>query len=83
MKNRAIVGLLLVCCVWGGAPASAAQAAAATCDRECLRGKVTQLLYVLVKHDAPRPVQLPTRDDAIKAALHYPQGLNTRRPSPP
>ena len=82
MKNRAIVGLLLACCSWGAA-ASAPQVAPDTCDRECLRGKVTQLLYVLVKHDAPRPVQLPTRDDAIKAALHYPQGLNTRRPSPP
>ena len=50
MKNRAIVGLLLACCAWGGA-ASAAEVAPGTCDRECLRGKVTQLLYALVKHD--------------------------------
>ena len=183
MKNRAIVGLLLACCSWGAA-ASSAQVAPGTCDRECLRGKVTQLLYALVKHDvsglnvadtlrvtedavekplakvglvgtvtrlrgfrqdiideragvvgahvvveetgapvllvvrlkvvadkltemelvatrsraeglifnidglsapsammndAPRPGQLPTRDDAIKAALHYPQGLNTAK----
>jgi hypothetical protein len=183
MKNRAIVGLLLACCAWG-ADASAAQLAPTTCDRECLRGKVTQLLYALLKHDvsglpvadtlrvtedavdkplakvglvgtvtrlrgfrqdiidertgvvgahvvveesgapvllvvrlkvvadklseielvatrsraeglifnvdglsassammnyAPRPGQLPTRDDAIKAALHYPQGLNTAK----
>jgi hypothetical protein len=183
MKNRAIVGLLLACCSWGAA-ASSAQVAPGTCDRECLRGKVTQLLYALVKHDvsglnvadtlrvtedavekplakvglvgtvtrlrgfrqdiideragvvgahvvveetgapvllvvrlkvvadkltemelvatrsraeglifnidglsapsammndAPRPAQLPTRDDAIKAALHYPQGLNTAK----
>ena len=183
MKNRATVGLLLACCVWGAA-ASATQLAPATCDRECLRGKVTQLLYALVKHDvsglpvtdtvrvtedavekplakvglvgtvtrlrgfrqdiideragvagahviveesgapvllvvrlkvvadkvseielvatrgraeglifnidgltassavmnyAPRPGQLPTRDDAIKAALHYPQGLNSAK----
>ena len=183
MKNRAIVGLLLACCAWGAA-ASAAQLAPTTCDRECLRGKVTQLLYALLKHDvsglpvadtlrvtedavekplakvglvgtvtrlrgfrqdiidertgvvgahvvveesgapvllvvrlkvvadklseielvatrsraeglifnvdglsassammnyAPRPGQLPTRDDAIKAALHYPQGLNTAK----
>ena len=41
MKNRAIVGLLLVCFVWSAA-ASAAQLAPTTCDRECLRGKVTQ-----------------------------------------
>ncbi len=183
MKNRAIVGLLLACCAWGPA-ASAAQLAPTTCDRECLRGKVTQLLYALLKHDvsglpvadtlrvtedavekplakvglvgtmtrlrgfrqdiidertgvvgahvvveesgapvllvvrlkvvadklseielvatrsraeglifnvdglsaasammnyAPPPGQLPTRDDAIKAALHYPQGLNTAK----
>jgi hypothetical protein len=183
MKNRAIVGLLLACCSWGAA-ASSAQVAPGTCDRECLRGQVTQLLYALVKHDvsglpvadtlrvtedavekplakvglvgtvtrlrgfrqdiideragvvgahvvvdetgapvllvvrlkvvadklteielvatrsraeglifnidglsapsammndAPRPGQLPTRDDAIKAALHYPQGLNAAK----
>src|SRR6187399_1838704 len=183
MKNRAIVGLLVACCSWGAA-ASSTQVAPGTCDRECLRGKVTQLLYALVKHDvsglsvadtlrvtedavekplakvglvgtvtrlrgyrqdvideragvaasqvvveesgapvmlvvrlkvvadklteielvatrsraeglifnidglsapsammndAPRPGQLPTRDDAIKAALHYPQGLNAAK----
>jgi hypothetical protein len=50
MKNRMIVGLLLACCAWS-ASANAAQRAAPTCDRECLRGKVTQLLYALVKHD--------------------------------
>jgi hypothetical protein len=32
-----------------------------------------------VMNYAPRPGQLPTRDDAIKAALHYPQGLNTAK----
>ena len=50
MKNRTIVGLLLVWCAWSAA-ANAAQPAAITCDRECLRGKVTQLLYALLKHD--------------------------------
>jgi hypothetical protein len=48
--QRTIVGLLLVCWAWGAAT-NAAQPAAATCDRECLRGKVTQLLHALVKHD--------------------------------
>jgi hypothetical protein len=28
---------------------------------------------------APRPEQLPTRDDAIKAAMHYPEGLNAAK----
>jgi hypothetical protein len=32
-----------------------------------------------VMNYAPRPGQLLTRDDAIKAALHYPQGLNTAK----
>ena len=50
MKMRTIIGLLLVCCA-SSAPAYAAQSGTPTCDRECLRGKVTQLLYALVKHD--------------------------------
>ena len=183
MKNRTIVALLLACGAWAAIPA-AAQPAPAACDRECLRGKVTEVLYALVKHDvkglpvagtlrvtedavekplanvglvrtvtrlrgfrqdvideragvagahvmveetgapvllvvrlkvvadklteielvatrgraeglifnidglsapsavmnyAPRPQQLATRDEAIKAALHYPQGLNTAK----
>ena len=32
---------------------------------------------------APRPGELPTRDEAIKAALHYPKGSIPRRHSPP
>jgi hypothetical protein len=28
---------------------------------------------------APRPEQLASREDAIEAALHYPQGLNAAR----
>ncbi len=175
------VGMLMVPFI---VVATSAQRAPATCDRECLRGKVTQLLYALVKHDvsglavadtlrvtedavekplakvglvstvtrlrgfrqdiideragvagahvvveetgapvllvvrvkvvadklteielvatrsraeglifnidglsapsavmnyAPSPAQLSTRDDAIKAALHYPQGLNSAK----
>ena len=71
MKNRAIVGLLLVCCVWGAA-ASAAQLAPATCDRECLHGKVTQLLYALLKHDVsglPVADTLRVTEDAVEKPL--------------
>jgi hypothetical protein len=50
VRTVTIVGLLLTGCAWSGA-ANAAQPPAAACDRECLRGKVTQLLYALVKHD--------------------------------
>ncbi len=52
-------------------PAFAAQTAA-TCDRECLRSKVTQVLYALVKHDIK---QLPVADtlrvteDAVEKPL--------------
>jgi hypothetical protein len=45
-----MVGLLLACCAWSAA-AHAAQRATDVCDRECLRGTVTQLLYSLVEHD--------------------------------
>ena len=55
MKNRTIVALLLIGCGWAAAVNAAQRGAAppgaAACDRECLRGKVTQLLYALVKHD--------------------------------
>jgi hypothetical protein len=50
VKKSLIAGLLLVCGTCGAA-ASAAQQATPACDRECLRGKVTQLLYALLKHD--------------------------------
>jgi hypothetical protein len=71
MKNRTIVALLVVCCAWG-ATANAAQSAASTCDRECLRGKVTQLLYALVKHDIsglPVAGTLRVTEDAVEKPL--------------
>ena len=183
MRIGSIAALVVAGCAWS-ATAAAAQRPATACDRECLRGTVTQLLYALVKHDvsglpvadtvrvtedavekplakvglvgtvtrlrgyrqdlideragvagahvvaeetgapillvvrlkvvadrlteielvatrsrseglifnidglsapsagmnyAPRPAQLPTRDEAIKAALHYPEGLNAAK----
>jgi hypothetical protein len=71
MKNMTIVGTLLVCGAWGAAP-SAAQRAPAGCDRECLRGKVTQLLYALVKHDIsglPVADTLRVTEDAVEKPL--------------
>ena len=73
--SRTIVGLLLVCCAWGAA-AHAAQLATTTCDRECLRGKVTQLLYALVKHDVSglnvadtlRVPRMPSRSRSPRSA---------------
>ena len=71
MKNRTIVGLLLFCCAWG-AVANAAQPDPTTCDRECLRGKVTQLLYALLKHDVsglPVADTLRVTEDAVEKPL--------------
>jgi hypothetical protein len=71
VKNRTMVRLLLVCCAWGAA-ANAAQPAAITCDRECLRGKVTELLHALVKHDVSKlPVgdTLRVTEDGVEKPL--------------
>jgi hypothetical protein len=71
VKNRTIVGLLLVCIAWGSA-ANAAQVVTASCDRECLRGKVTQLLSALVKHDVsglPVAGTLRVTEDAVEVPL--------------
>ena len=70
MKNKTIPGLLLGVSMWG-ATANAAPSAI-TCDRECLRGKVTQLLYAFVKHDVGKlPVSdtLRVTEDAIEKPL--------------
>jgi hypothetical protein len=62
--------MLIVACVLGGT-ASAAQPSTA-CDRECLRGKVSELLYAFVKHDVSRIKVAPTlrvTEDAIVKPL--------------
>jgi hypothetical protein len=70
MKNGTIVGLMLACCVWGSA-ANAAQRAT-TCDRECLRGTVTELLSALLQHDVsglPVADTLRVTEDAVEKPL--------------
>jgi hypothetical protein len=80
--NRTIVGLLLVCVAWGAdarstvqafrEAGSAAQSVPATCDRECLRGTVTQLLQALLKHDVsglPVAATLRVTEDAVEKPL--------------
>jgi hypothetical protein len=71
VRNVSIVGLLLVCGAWTAA-ANAAQRASAACDRECLRGKITQLLYAFVKHDVtglPVADTLRVTEDAVEKPL--------------
>lgn len=58
MKNSLVVALLLIGSAWSVA-ASAAQSTA-SCDRECLRGYITQVLYAFVKHDVSK---LPVADN--------------------
>src|SRR5215468_6415386 len=70
MKNKMILALLLTVCVCG-VTANAAQRAT-TCDRECLRGKVTQLLYAFLKHDVsklPVAATLRVTEDAVEKPL--------------
>ena len=82
MKNRTILGLLLVACAWDAdarnavdafpKAGGAAQVAPATCDRECLRGKVTQVLHALVEHDVselPVADTLRVTEDAVEKPL--------------
>src|SRR5262245_31071280 len=68
--KKTIFGLLLVVCTWSRA-ANAVQRGA-TCDRECLRGKVTQLLYAFLKHDVsglPVADTLRVTEDAVEKPL--------------
>jgi hypothetical protein len=69
MKNNTILGLLAVC-VWG-VTANGGQPAT-TCDRECLRAKVTQLLYAFLKHDVSGLLVADTlrvTEDAVEKPL--------------
>ena len=77
MKIRTIAGLL-ICCLW--ASVANAQTAAAGCDRECLRGKVTELLYALLKHDVkglPVADNVRVTEDAVEKPLNKVGLVNT------
>jgi hypothetical protein len=70
MKKQSMFALVITVCVLGGT-ADAAQPATA-CDRECLRGKVSELLYALVNHDVSKLAVAPTlrvTEDAIVKPL--------------
>ena len=70
MRNKTIPALLLAVSFWG-VPSNAMQRTP-TCDRECLRGKVTQLLYAFVKHDIsglPVAATLRVTEDAVEKPL--------------
>ena len=79
MKNATTIALVLACCAWSATAHAAqrgaqggAQSGTATCDRECLRGKVTQLLYAFVKHDVsglPVADTVRVTEDAVEKPL--------------
>jgi hypothetical protein len=78
MKNKIIPGLLLAICVWG-VSAHAVQTTT-TCDRECLRGKVTQLLHAFLKHDVsglPVAATVRVTEDAVEKPLARVGLINT------
>jgi hypothetical protein len=58
MKRAITAAVALIACAWGTA-SIAAQPAASSCDRECLRSHVTQILWSLVRHDVSK---LPVAD---------------------
>ena len=69
---------LLALCLLLSATAAVAQrgagpvSAAAACDRECLRSKVTEVLYALVEHDVGKLAVAPTlrvTEDAVEKPL--------------
>jgi hypothetical protein len=69
MKRRIIFGMLLAATLCG--TTNAAQPTS-TCDRECLRGYVTQVLYAFAKHDVsklPVAANLRVTEDADEKPL--------------
>jgi hypothetical protein len=73
MKKRVSLCLVLLTCSSAAVAASKpAPVPASTCDRECLRGMVTNYLYALLKHDASKlPVsdKLRVTEDALEKPL--------------
>ncbi|MEO8467870.1 MAG: hypothetical protein ABI640_21320 [Gammaproteobacteria bacterium] len=69
MKTMNVLVLAALICITAARPASAA---AAACDRECLRGTMTTFLYALLKHDAsnvPVADKVRVTEDAVEKPL--------------
>lgn len=67
MKKVLALCLAVLATAWAAQPA-----AAADCDRECLRGKVTEVLYALAEHDASKLAVSPTlrvTEDGVEKPL--------------
>lgn len=73
---KSVLTLCLI--LWSSAALAAAQPARApakaapACDRECLRGKITEVLYALAEHDVSKLAVAPTlrvTEDAVEKPL--------------
>ena len=72
MKCLLALCLILSSTAVAAQPARAPAHAAPACDRECLRGKVTEVLYALVEHDVSKLAVAPTlrvTEDAVEKPL--------------
>jgi len=72
IMKKTILGLLLTVCAWGLTANAVQRPASGACDRECLRGKVTQLLYAFLKHDVnglPVANTVRVTEDAVEKPL--------------
>jgi hypothetical protein len=66
---KRVLALCLI--LWSSAALAPAKAAPA-CDRECLRGKITEVLYALVEHDVGKLAVAPglrVTEDAVEKPL--------------
>jgi len=72
MKRLLALCLLLSATAAVAQPAAGSASAAPACDRECLRSKVTEVLYALVEHDVGKLAVAPTlrvTEDAVEKPL--------------
>ena len=72
MRIILALSLVLSFAAFAAPPPKASPVAAAACDRECLRGKVSEVLYALVDHDVkklPVAANLRVTEDGVEKPL--------------
>ena len=72
MKIVAALCLILSSAVLAAQPPRAPAHSAPACDRECLRGKITEVLYALAEHDVGKLAEAPTlrvTEDGVEKPL--------------
>src|ERR1700748_3576556 len=64
--------ILALCLILWSSAAFAQPASAPACDRECLRGKITEVVYALAEHDVSKLAVAPTlrvTEDGVEKLL--------------